>query len=57
MIEKDESILVELRQRYGDRDWFHDAGYDKYGRPVVYVKYENHETNWDIPIASKVNNC
>lgn len=49
MIEQDESILVELRQRYGDRDWFYDAGYDQYGRPVVYVKYENHETNFDIP--------
>ena len=54
-MEKDESILVELRQRYGDRDWFYDAGYDQYGRPVVYVKYENHETNYEIPdrIAGK----
>lgn len=48
-MEQDDALLIELRSTYRDRDWFYDVGYDQYGRPVVYVKYECHETNWDLP--------
>jgi hypothetical protein len=50
MLEKeDDSILTELRQTYKGKDWFYDAGYDQYGRPVIYVKFDCHETIWHLP--------
>jgi hypothetical protein len=39
-------ILTHL---FKDRDWFHSAGTDQYGRYVVYVKYMCQETLYDIP--------
>ena len=47
-MEKEDSILAELRQTYGSKDWYHSVGYDQYGRPVIYLKYECHETIYDI---------
>jgi len=47
---KDEDpTLWSLKFQYQQRDWFYDVGYDQFGRPVLYVKYECPETIWDIP--------
>lgn len=48
-MDKEDSLLVDLKEQYKDKDWFGDVGYDQFGRPVLYVKYECHETIWDIP--------
>lgn len=47
---KDEDpTLWSLKMQYQNRDWYGDVGYDQFGRPTLYVKYECHETIWDIP--------
>jgi hypothetical protein len=46
---KEDFVLTSLRDRYKDRDWFYSVGYDKFGRPVLYVHYECQETIWEIP--------
>lgn len=43
------SPLVWLHDKYKDRDWFHSVGEDEFHRYVVYVKYMNKETLYDIP--------
>lgn len=49
LLPKDEDpTLWSLAILYQDRDWYGDVGYDQFGRPVVYVKYECHETICNI---------
>lgn len=38
-----------LSKAYKGKDWFYEVGQDQFGRVVVYVKYMNHETLYDIP--------
>lgn len=44
-----DNLLIELYNQYKGKDWFYDTGYDQFGRPVVYVNYECHETLHDLP--------
>jgi hypothetical protein len=44
-----ERFMIELEQKFKDRDWFHSVGTDQYGRAVVYVKYMCQENLNDIP--------
>jgi hypothetical protein len=47
---KDEDqALWSLNMLYGNRDWYSDVGYDQFGRPVLFIKYECQETIWNIP--------
>lgn len=46
---KEDFVITSLRDKYKGKDWFYDAGYDQHGRPVVYVRFECHETIWNLP--------
>lgn len=48
-MEQEDMILSTLRKYYQDREWFGEVGYDQFGRPVLYIKHECHETIWSIP--------
>lgn len=48
-MEQEDIILSTLRKHYQDREWFGEVGYDQFGRPVLYIKHECHETIWTIP--------
>lgn len=48
-MEQEDMILSTLRKHYQDREWFGDVGYDQFGRPVLYIKHECHETIWETP--------
>lgn len=48
-MEQEDIILSTLRKHYQDREWFGEVGYDQFGRPVLYIKHECHETIWDVP--------
>lgn len=45
----EDHLLTSLRHAYAGKDWFYDVGYDQYGRVVLYINFECHETIWDIP--------